>query len=76
MKNWKFIKNFYKESKTFLDVMKIMKTLFKSFFIERQLLQKLIYNFYDQKPLKVIKTSNLVYLKKNKSEKGILDFFK
>ena len=44
--------------------MKIMKTLFRSFNTKRQLLQKLIYNFYDQKPLKVIKTPDLVYLKK------------
>ena len=44
--------------------MKIMSTLFKSFITKQQLLQKLIYNFYDQKPLKVIKTPDLVYLKK------------
>ena len=44
--------------------MKIMKTLFRSLNTKRQLLQKLIYNFYDQKPLKVIKTPDLVYLKK------------
>ena len=54
--------------------MKIMKTLFKSFFIERQLLQKLIYNFYDQKPLKVTKTPNLVYLKKTNLKRAFWTF--